>query len=190
MSRSRLIALVTLVVAHPALAGSVPQMDKTWYANQLLWLAFSFLVLYELVARFVTPTLSQLLGTRASTIRESIKEAEKANRIATASRHESIAATKAANAKSASMRVQMQASLAQHSAKTIAQLSHDIKRKLDQADARIDKARLHALQQLTEPTCEVAASIIQKIIGVHVTPEEILPQVVDRFPPSAAPEGN
>lgn len=55
--------------AHAASAaeeGGIPQMDQTWYPNQLLWLAVSFCLLFLIVSRFIAPRISGILTTRES----------------------------------------------------------------------------------------------------------------------------
>jgi F-type H+-transporting ATPase subunit b len=46
----------------------MPQLDPTWFASQLFWLAICFVALYFVLSRFVLPPLQEVMARRASTV--------------------------------------------------------------------------------------------------------------------------
>lgn len=158
-------AIVLLAPCQGALASSVPQMDPTWYGNQLIWLFVSFLSLYALVAIFITPTIRKILAVRESAIDEAIREAEKAKSTAESTRGQSESAWAAAREKAATLTSQAGAAAARELNEQTARLDHDLERKLTQADARIEEARAKALKTVNAATAELAAAMAGKLLG-------------------------
>ena len=54
----------------------MPQLDPTWFASQLFWLAITFAVLYTVLARAVLPPLQNIVARREGTIEGDIASAE------------------------------------------------------------------------------------------------------------------
>jgi F-type H+-transporting ATPase subunit b len=69
--------LIVLLAAPSARAAEVgmPQLDSTWFASQLFWLAVTGLVLYVLMAKFALPVVSKMVELRDARVREDLEAA-------------------------------------------------------------------------------------------------------------------
>lgn len=54
----------------------MPQLDPTWFASQLFWLAICFSVLYVVLARVILPPLQSVLATRKNAVDSDIEAAQ------------------------------------------------------------------------------------------------------------------
>lgn len=173
MKSLRLIVSVSaLLFVGQAHAAGVPQMDPTWHANQLLWLAVSFGLLYVLVAAFIAPTISGILARRESAINHAIVEAERAQRAADTTRSDFESGEQTARVKAAELIAKAHAEATRDAATAAAKLEQDMNRKAAQAQTRIDEARSKAESQMQQATASLAAAIAQKLLGHSVTDEE------------------
>lgn len=69
-------AFATLLITSPALAAKIPQLDPTWFASQLFWLAICFAALIVIVTFQITPGIRRVLEDRDTIIRRELVEAE------------------------------------------------------------------------------------------------------------------
>ena len=162
----RRIAYFAFVASAAKAEGGLPQLDPTWYGNQLLWLAISFVLLYVLVSGVIAPTIHHVLKDRADAIDAAIAEAEKAKLAAESSRGSAESAIHTARAKAAEMVVAAQVENSREAAEAIAKLDHELARKADQAQARIQEALAKAHEQLGAATADLANTMAEKLIGV------------------------
>ena len=51
----------------------MPQLDPTWFASQLFWLAITFVTLYVVLSRFVLPPLLEIIARRAQTAQDDMR---------------------------------------------------------------------------------------------------------------------
>ena len=74
------VAGLLAVSSQGAYASSLPQMDPTWYSNQLLWLAISFGALYACVSFFNSSQSARVKAaeTMAKALAENNAEAAQA----------------------------------------------------------------------------------------------------------------
>jgi len=165
-------ALLLTAIAAPAYAEGIPQMDQTWYANQLFWLAISFTLLYAAVARFIAPTAAKILGAREQAINEAISEAERAKREAESTRLGSEAGGESARAKAGEIMAQAAATASKEASDALAKLEVELAHKASQAEARIVDARAKATANMQQATSDLAAAMASKLLGHDVTAEE------------------
>jgi F-type H+-transporting ATPase subunit b len=125
------------LVTSEAWAGSMPQMDRQWYPNQLFWLAVSFIVLYILVAYIITPRVEKVLGVRKRTVDDLVEEADslKTNALAARTHYEKVEAD--ARAKASDMIARVTAEMNSTLAETQARMDADMKKRVTAADAAI-----------------------------------------------------
>src|SRR4051812_3513897 len=106
LARAYWLSTSLLLLAAPAAwaevdEGTPPQMDVSWFPNQLLWLAVSFLLMFILVSRFIVPVVSGVLDTRENAINDAIAEAERAKAEAEATRGSATSESNSARMKAA-----------------------------------------------------------------------------------------
>lgn len=144
MRRTKQTALLTaaavMLASTGARAGGLPQMDHHWFANELLWLAVSFLVLYVAVAKFIAPSIEGVLNTRSHAIDEAIHEAERAKQAAEATRGNAESTGNDARVRAAEIMAQAQAASSRDAADALAKLDRDLERKASHADALVTDA--------------------------------------------------
>ena len=54
----------------------MPQLDPTWFASQLFWLAVAFVMLYVILSRFILPPLTGIMLARRQTVENDISKAQ------------------------------------------------------------------------------------------------------------------
>jgi len=170
--RSVYMVLGATVVASPAYANGLPQMDQSWYPNQLLWLAISFTLLYALVSLFIAPTAAKILNTRETAISEAILEAEKATRAAETTKTAFESGGQSARTQASEVMLAAQVKNSTEAAAAMAKLDHELARKLEQAEARIHDARDTALGVMQEATVSLARTMASMLLGREITEQE------------------
>ena len=157
--------LSAMLAAHAATAaeGGIPQMDQTWYANQLFWLAIAFTLLYIIVSRVIAPSIHSVLDARETAIREAIAEAEKARSQADATRGDATNVSQSARAQAAEIMAAAQAENTRDAATEMAKLDHELVRKASHADAVLDAALAKA-----NLTVEAAAQSLAEAMAAQL----------------------
>ncbi len=164
---SRITVMVCLGVASvtPAHAAGLPQLDATWFPNQLFWLAVSFCVLFGVVSRVIAPSIQSVLGARENAIRDAIGEAEEARAQAALSHGKASNVGQTARAKAAELMAQAQAENSREAAAAIAKLDHELTRKARQADAALDDAVRKAEAGIDDAANSLAETIANQLLG-------------------------
>lgn len=170
MKLTRTILLAPLaLVATTAHASSLPQMDPTWYPNQLLWLALSFIALYITVARFIAPAIQSVLTTRENAISEAIREAERAKHAAESTRGNVESASNDARHRAAEILAQAQAENSRDATEAAAKLERELARKADNAAALLDEAVKKAATGIDAAVNDLARAMTAKLLAGNVT---------------------
>ena len=171
----KLIRPLFVVIASAALApvalaetAGMPQMDTTWFANQLVWLAISFTVLYLVVSRFIVPRVGGVLELRQTTISEAIAKAEAFKAHAAQARGEFESHAHEVHDQVASMIAKAQANAAQTNAAELAKLNTQLEAKETSANNAITKALAAAQPELEKAQTAVAKAIAEKLLGSSI----------------------
>lgn len=181
-----MMALRTILVSAPfALAASVanaegaglPQLDATWFGNQLFWLAVSFAILFTFISRFVVPVISGVLATRDDAISGAIREAERAKHEAESTRGSATSESQIARTRAAELMAKVQAENSRDAAEAIAKLDHDLARRASQAAAVLDDAVAKAAADVEASAKSLAATITQKLLGTSIDSEANAPKL-------------
>lgn len=187
MKKSHLIVVSAgLFAAAPAFAAGLPQLDNTWFSNQLLWLAVSFLALYAVISSFVAPTISKVLDTRAEQIAAAIRDAEEAKRMAETTRSSFESEGQSARTKAAELLAKVQGEISRDATEAMNKLGHDLSRKAEQADARIEDAKAKAFASMHTATVSLTKAMTEKLLG-HSVSDATVEQSVNRYM-KAAPQ--
>jgi F-type H+-transporting ATPase subunit b len=119
---------------------SLPQMDPTWFPNQLAWLAICFVVLYLLVSKFVAPSVGNVLAAREATIAEAIAKAEAYKQHAEQTRGDFETGSKNARAEAAELIAKVKLDATQAQADALAKLPATLEQEATKADAALSAA--------------------------------------------------
>lgn len=142
----------------------IPQMDQTWYPNQLLWLAVSFALLYAAVSLFIAPRISAILATRETAIAEAIREAEEARSAAESISSNATSANRNSRIRAAEIMAQLQADSARDTAQAIAKLDHDLARKAAHARSVLDDVMKKAEAGIDHAAQDLAQAMTEKLL--------------------------
>ena len=153
------------VAPFGAHASSLPQMDPTWYGNQLLWLAVSFGLLYACVSLFIAPSIKAVLDTRENAISDAIAEAERAKHAAESTRSDTGNSSQTARAKAAETMAKALAENNAEAAQAIAKLDHDLARRADHAAAVLEDSVKKASAGVDEAAKSLAATMAAKLLA-------------------------
>lgn len=161
------LALFAPFIAAPAFAeeAGMPQMDPTWFLNQLFWLAVSFTVLYIIISRMVVPGVGGVLKRRADAIEGAIAEAERVKAVAGSTRSDFEAAGSSARAQAAELMAHAQAEASREASEASAKISADIERKLERAEARIADALKAASGEVDGAVKNLAEAMATKLLA-------------------------
>jgi len=162
---STITTLGATVVASPAFAAGLPQLDPKNFSSQLIWLTITFVILYALMAKVALPKIGEVLEERQNKIDDNLAKAEelKSQSDAAAQAYEtslSDARTKAHDAiRDVKDKAYAEAAVRQ------SELNADLQTKIASAEQAINKARDAAMSGITNVATDVAASAIEKLIG-------------------------
>lgn len=172
-SYAKLSATFALTGAAPAYAGGLPQLDPTWFGNQVLWLVVTFIALYAIVSFFIAPTVNSILTARESAIGDAIRDAEEAKRTAEDTRTHFESAGQSARTKAAEFTAQAQAEISRDNTAAMAKLDTELARKTEQADNRISEAKAKAVAGMQDSTVAIAKAMADKLLGEAVPAADI-----------------
>ena len=151
----------------------MPQLEPLDWAPQLIWLVLTFGILYVLMLKVALPRIGSVLDMRRAHIARDIETAETLRR----ETEEAIAAYEQAIAeaklKAQGIAQEGRAKLNEEIAGERAKLDRELAAKSKEAEARIDEAKASALKEVNKVAADVAADIVQRLIGVAPSGPEL-----------------
>jgi F-type H+-transporting ATPase subunit b len=151
----------------------MPQLDPTWFASQLFWLAITFAVLYTVLARAVLPPLQNIVARREGTIEGDIATAEAMKEQAEAARQDYERTLAEARD-----RAQQLVNDAVASQKVIADqagrdMDKQVASQLEEAGSRITTKKKELIAALTPATEELTSLIVEKLTHRNTAKDKI-----------------
>ena len=151
----------------------MPQLDPTWFASQLFWLAVTFVALYFILSRLVLPPLLDIMARRGQTVAGDIQQAESLTSQAEHARqHYELTMADARERAQGLMNdaILEQKSRAEQQAKAMdAQVEH----KLADASKQIAAKKAELTQALTPTASELTGLIIEKLTQNRANADQI-----------------
>lgn len=167
-SGNRIAALSVVFAAQAAMAeGDIPQMDPTWYPNQLLWLGVSFTLLFIVVSRLIVPSIHAVLHTRESAISNAIAEAERARSEAESSQGQATGVSQTARVKAAELMAAAQAETSLDATKELAKLDRELAKKAGHAEIVLQEAVHKAEAGIEEAAQQLAMLMADQLLAHH-----------------------
>jgi F-type H+-transporting ATPase subunit b len=158
---------------HAAEDEVFPPFDPTFFASQLLWLAITFTALYLVLARVVIPRLGGILEDRRDRIANDLDQAERLKEQS----NEAIAAYERALAKARAdafaVGEQAREAAKRAAAAKQAEIEAALNARLAEAEARIGAIKQKALADVGAVATEVAGAVVERLLGVKPTANEI-----------------
>jgi F-type H+-transporting ATPase subunit b len=170
-----LIASFIALAASPALAeqAAMPQLDPTWFASQLFWLAISFALLYLVVSTFIGPRVGSVLEAREKAITEAITLAEQFKREANETKGNFESVIVEAKAKAAQIMTDAQAEVAKKAAAANDKLSGELESKLIAHDAELRKAAVRAQAGIEAAAADLAKAMAEQLLGEKIDAAQV-----------------
>ena len=143
----------------------MPQLDPTFFAPELIWLAITFIALYLLMAKLGLPRVGGIIAARKGRIDGDLEKAEQM-------KNEAEAVIAAYNKALAEARMQAQITM-RETAERLNALSAERQRKVAEelahetavAERRIDTAKRQALDGLRQVAIETTRAASAKLTG-------------------------
>lgn len=157
----------------------MPQLDPTWFASQIFWLAVCFTLLYVLLSRVILPPISKTIERRANTISGDLGAAENAKNLAERARQDYDRTLAQSREMAQSQINEVLSENKQHAEQTLKAMDVEINKKLDEAYRRIDHRKHELVSVLTPSAAEFAAQIAEKITNKPVNADQASRQVME-----------
>jgi len=146
----------------------MPQLDPTFYAPQLFWLAICFVVLLLLMWRLALPKVDEVVVMREERVQGNLKKAEQLKgeaEITLADYNKALAEARAASQAEHNRAAQV---ITAETAKREAAFGKRLDDQSGAAEKRIAGAKSEALSSVRTISAELAQSMAQKLVGAQV----------------------
>lgn len=151
----------------------MPQLDPTWFASQLFWLAITFVGLYFVLSRLVLPPLQDIIARRQQAVAGDIEQAQNLKAQAEAARLEyermMLEARERAQAVITDAVAQGKAAAEQASRN----LERDIEKKLSEATQKIEATKQQLIDGLSASTAELTEMIVTKLTQTEPNKDKV-----------------
>ena len=141
----------------------MPQLDPTWFASQLFWLAVTFVLLYAMLSRFVLPPLQDIVARRKQTAASDIEQAQSLKSQADYARQEYERTLAEAREHAQGF---MSDAMQDHKAKAELEakdMDKQIEKQLAEAMRKIAARKAELLDELTPTAAELTGMIVEKL---------------------------
>lgn len=143
----------------------MPQLDPTWFASQLFWLAIAFFTLYVVLARFALPPLLAIIEQRKEKVAGDLALAQRFKTEAEAARLDYERALADARSQAQQVMVDVAAQYKAKAEHTGREMDMQIAKQLSEAEQRIAAKKAELFTTLTPATTELAQMIVEKLTG-------------------------
>jgi F-type H+-transporting ATPase subunit b len=152
----------------------MPQLDPTWFASQIFWLAVTFLALYFILSRLVLPPLQDTILRRQDKIVGDIETAQKLNDQANAVRIEYDRMIADAQNRAQQLITDGLAENKARAEQAGRDMDQQIERKVSEAMKKITAKKQELMTALVPATGELTALIVQKLTHKDADRDSIL----------------
>lgn len=175
MRRILTASLFVPLIASPAFAETtgMPQLDPTWFASQLFWLAVSFTMLYLVVSLFIAPRVGGVLRERTESINEAIALAEKFKQEAAEAKGNFEQVTLEAKATASQLLAQTQAEITKIATEAHEKLTAELEQKMAASEAELKKATTRALAGVEAAAVPLAQAMVEQLLDRKVTEDQV-----------------
>ena len=141
----------------------MPQLDPTWFASQLFWLAITFITLYILMARFVLPPLQEVIARRLQTKEQDVAAAEAMKLEAQAAKADYERALSESRQKAQGLIAEVALASKAKAEQASRDLDAQVAKKLADATQKIAAKKQELIQALSPATGELASLIADRL---------------------------
>ncbi len=159
--------------AEHASKGGLPQLDPTWFASQVFWLAIFFAILYFVFSKKTLPEISSVIENRKNHIQSNLEAAEKLTAEADQVHDEYHANLEKAQASAAEAVQKVDNEIKQKAADAFDDYRERSETEINAVEARILDAKAGAMNDMNAMAAEVASVAIEKIINEKANPSQV-----------------
>jgi F-type H+-transporting ATPase subunit b len=160
-----MLTFAAVIAAAGEAKSGLPQLNVNDFSPQLIWLAITFGLLYVVLSRVALPRIGEVIEERRDRIQRDLDAAERLK----SETEKAIAAYEQslgdARSRASAMAKDTRDKLAAESAAERGRLEADMAAKAAAAEARIADTKSKALAGVDDVAADVAAAVIQKVIG-------------------------
>ncbi len=157
----------------------MPQLDPTYFAAQIVWLAIVFTILYLVLSRMVLPRLTAVLEDRQERIDNDLLKAERLRDEAQQVLDASDQALRDARGEANAVLAQANEAMAAEAAQRTADVQAASDRLLAEAEARIAAAQNDAVAHIREIAVAVTSDVVARLAPTPPDPA-MIEQAVDQ----------
>jgi F-type H+-transporting ATPase subunit b len=143
----------------------MPQLDTTWYASQLFWLAITFTVLFLVLSKLVLPRLMAAMDAREAAKSASLSAADQFRKDAEHARLQYERAMADARERAKSLFVDAELSINQLSEQANKQMDKTLADRLKEADKNIASQQAELKRHFEQAGAALVADIATRITG-------------------------
>lgn len=144
----------------------MPQLDPTWFASQLFWLAVSVVFLYLMLSRAILPPLMRALELRQSTRENDLSRAQAFKTEAEKAREEYELALADARLRAQSIFADAERSGRVAAESALADATRALNAKTAEAEKRIAGSKESLMKSLEPALADLTAMTVEKVLGV------------------------
>lgn len=156
-----------------AASASLPQLDPTWWPSQLFWLAFTFGVLYWLMAGRFLPSLGGAIEERRDRMADDLDQAAEFKRQAEDAETAYNKALADARAKAQSIAADTRSEVDQEIAGLQAETDEALAKQIAAAEARISQMKSDAAAKVREAAADTTRAVVEALIDEAPTDDAV-----------------
>jgi F-type H+-transporting ATPase subunit b len=156
----------------PQATGGFPPFDTKTFPSQLFWLGLTFLFLFLVLWRLVTPRISGIITARRDQINGDVKMADRHRKDAEGASAAYETALAGARARAHKLADENRKRLDEEVGKAKADADGDAHKKMAEADTRIAATRDEAKAHVIRAAQDAAADIVSRLTGDSVSTDE------------------
>ena len=142
----------------------MPQLDPTWFASQLFWLAITFIALYVILSRLVLPPLQEIIARRINTVDGDIATAQTMKSEAELARADYERALAKARDRAQTLMAEAMGSFKTSSERDSKEMDRQIEAQLVEATRRIAAKKEEIMDALAPTVDELTSMIFDKLM--------------------------
>ena len=147
----------------------MPQLDISAWPPQLIWVAITFIALYFIISRFAIPRVGGVIHERRGVIEGDLGEAQRLKgeaEFAVATYEKELAE---ARARAHAIAQETRDRLTRETETERAKIDAELNAKIQAAEQQVALTRDRALAGAEEAAIEIAADIVNKLLGANFT---------------------
>ena len=157
----------------PAEHHAFPPFQSQHFPSQLVWLTLSFVLLYVLMARVALPRIGSIFAERSRRIADDLKAAQRFKEQSDAANAAYQKALADARSRAQSIAGAMREQQAAEAEATNKRLESQLHERLAAAEQSIDATRTAAMGNVGAIAAEIAAAIVERLIGTAPAEREV-----------------